>query len=370
MAFNRGKSEKQKNDEINNEKQEICDWSSLQELGDFQITPCKEKIDFSNKEKYEKISLTDAHKFGLSGALANIPLAGAAVEMGAAYKVTFPKGVPHTLMRIRGGYGSPILKNGRIVGHASFVPMVGNAAALGVFSALSVITGQYFLTLIHKEFKQLNLKLDKIIEFLYEQKRTETLSAIGFVKNVAENYSTIMEHEEQRIATLGNVQRVKMIAFGNIEFYLSDLKSIIEECNGEKHAEKICDKIDNNIERTQRNIELSMELYFMSCLLEVYLSQNCDTGYIENIEADIRETIKICNDRVLKSFGVLEGFIKNGMINKKDQEMGNKYLSEYAQLPEELNKKYKKICDTTSKLLRDINKKQELYVTAEGEIYI
>lgn len=357
-----------KKDLCNSEEKEL--WLRFQESGNFQITPLAEKNDFQNSSGFEKIAITDAQKIQMSSLLANLPLAGATGEIAKAYKVTFPNGLPHTLMKLKqGGFGSAIMKNGKIAGHASFTPLLRHAAVMGAFSALSIVTGQYFLAQINKEFKQVNLKLDKIIEILYEQKRSEMLSAISFVKGVADNYSFIMEHEQQRIATLCNIQNVKMTALGNVEFYLSDLKSTIEECKDERRPENICERIEQRISKMQENIELSLELYFMCCVLEVYLSQNFDWEYIKNVETEIDESIKMCNNRLLKYYGELEAYIRKGKVNGKNQERVQKYLSEYENLPVKMNEKYKNLRERIANLLLKEKMNQEYYITDDGTIF-
>lgn len=109
--------------------------------------------------------------------LQHIPTVAVAGTMAGAYTVSFPKGLPHTLMKLRqGGFGSSIMENGKIVGTASLNPMTVQATVLGVFTIMSIATGQFFLTQINKELYMINRKLDDILKFLYEEKKAELLS--------------------------------------------------------------------------------------------------------------------------------------------------------------------------------------------------
>ena len=65
---------------------------------------------------------------------------------------------------------------------------------------------------------EINRKLDDVLTFLEDSKRTELLSELTFVKYAVNNYSTIMLSEPQRIATLTNVQRSKIRAIADIDF--------------------------------------------------------------------------------------------------------------------------------------------------------
>lgn len=69
--------------------------------------------------------------------------------------------------------------------------------------------------------------MDKILEFLYGDKKAELLSEVSFIKYAYENYSSIMGHNEQRVATIASLQDAKKVAIKDIEFYMCDLDSTI-----------------------------------------------------------------------------------------------------------------------------------------------
>ena len=48
----------------------------------------------------------------------------------------------------------------------------------------------------------MNQSIDEILEFLYGDKRAELISEVGFVKAAYQNYSSIMQHEQQRFAII------------------------------------------------------------------------------------------------------------------------------------------------------------------------
>ena len=104
-----------------------------------------------------------------------LPLAVTASNMPQMYTLTFPEGLPHTLMHLKnGGFATSIIgADGKIVGMASLTPMVAEAAIIGIFTAMSVLTGQFFLCQINKELQKINQKLDEIISFLYGDKKAE-----------------------------------------------------------------------------------------------------------------------------------------------------------------------------------------------------
>ncbi|MDE7200234.1 MAG: hypothetical protein K2O15_15320, partial [Lachnospiraceae bacterium] len=162
---------------------------------------------------FEKLELTAEQKVHINGLLQYMPEVVAAGKMAEAYTVKFPKGLPHTLMVLKqGGFGSPIIENGKIVGMASFTPMLAQAAVMGAFTVLSIATSQFFLAQINKELHKINRKLDEILAFLYGDKQAELLAELNFLQYACDNYAPIMECGDQRIATLVSMQAAKKVA--------------------------------------------------------------------------------------------------------------------------------------------------------------
>lgn len=64
-----------------------------------------------------------------------------------------------------------IRENGKFVGLASFYSMSSQTALMGIFTAMSVSSRQYFLSQINNEMRMMNMKIDEILEFLYGDKR-------------------------------------------------------------------------------------------------------------------------------------------------------------------------------------------------------
>ena len=139
----------------------------LQESGDCIIKECKKDLNVSN---YEKLLLSPEQKMHISELVQHLPNMVAAGSMANAYTISFPKGLPHTLMKLSqakgGGYTTSIMKNGKIAGQASLFQMTGQAAVLGAFTAMSIVTGQYFLAQINRELRTISKKMDEILSFL------------------------------------------------------------------------------------------------------------------------------------------------------------------------------------------------------------
>lgn len=177
---------------------EINIFNFLKQAGDFDIFPYEGNINFEDSNKYQKLELSTAQKIYINALIQQLPLAVTASNMPQMYTLTFPEGLPHTLMHLKnGGFATSIIgADGKIVGMASLTPMVAEAAIIGIFTAMSVLTGQFFLCQINKELQKINQKLDEIISFLYGDKKAELLSEVSFVKCAYENFNSIMAHEQ------------------------------------------------------------------------------------------------------------------------------------------------------------------------------
>lgn len=292
------------------DRRELADVQALDLLQNacgFEITCCEENLFLENRERYTKLDLAPAQKIQISGLLQQLPQAAAAGAMTQMYVARFPEGLPHTLTALRqGGVGSMIQgADGRIVGHASFCSVSAPAALLGAFTALSAVTGQYFLSKINSELRQIGKKADAILEFLYEDKKAELLSESGFVQYAYQNYSSIMKYTEQRISTIVSLQQAKKVAVKDVEFYLNDFEKKLDAVKDQKGLSSNAAELLNAKDR----LELSLRLYVMSGILEAYYAQNFEPDCVEFLNNTVQNYMTKSKIRLLKAFSRLEGHI-------------------------------------------------------------
>ena len=336
----------------------------------FEVVSCAEITDIDSKSDFQKLKLTPSQKIQMSGLLQHLPAAIATEAMSKAYILKLPEGLSgfcHPMQYATGGIGTPIQGvGGAIVGHASLHELSAQAAVLGIFNVMSIASGQYFLAQINSELKTMNQSIDKILEFLYGDKRAELISEVGFVKSAYQNYNSVMQNEQQRFATLVSLQEAKKIAMKDIEFYMSDLDTTV---NG-KSGSDIVSFIDKTFQ-IKECLELSIQLYSMSSLLEIYYSQNYDVDYISNVEEEAVTYVGKCEKRMLSCFSKLSTHIQNfkeGPLKKIDKPM--------------LEKRVNSVVDsfsrgTESEILQSIRsvlhaskKRAECYVSGNGDLYL
>lgn len=338
--------------------------------GNFKISPCEQITDIESKPGFKKLEPTSLQKIQIGGLMQQLPAVVAAGALSGAYTVQFPEGISnvcHLMEYKTGGFGTPLQSSdGTIVGHASLQDISTQAAILGAFNAMSIVSGQYFLAQINSELKTMNQNIDKILEFLYGDKRAELISEVSFVKSAYKNYGSIMDHEQQRFATIVSLQEAKKIAMKDIEFYMSDLDSAVNT----KSSSDIVAWADK-IFQIKDCLELSIQLYSMSSLLEIYYSQNYDAVYISNVEDEAVTYIGKCEKRILSDFSKLSTHIqtfKESPLKKIDKAA--------------LEKRVNLVVDslgsgTESEILKSIRfvlhaseAKAEYYVSGNGELYL
>lgn len=335
----------------------------------FEIAPCDNVIDLADKTRFSKLKLTPAQKSQISAMMQCLPQATATNTLAHAYICRFPDGMPHALTALKqGGFGSMVQgENGQFIMHASFFPTSTQAVLTGAMSAMALASGQYFLAQINDEMSKLNSKLDKILEFLYGDKKAELLAEISFAKYAYRNYGSIMASDSQRVATINSLQDAKKVAIKDIEFYMDDLESTV---NWEAKNYSDLDSHAHKAYQIKDSLDLSIQLYIMSNLLEMYYSQNYDGGYIDYIERDITIYIDKCNRRILKSFSVLNRRMhdyKSKPLEKFDKTHHEEKMEELTAALE--NGEESPLIKTTRAILHSVNDKAEFYLDKGGNMY-
>ena len=342
----------------------MADQTELQEMlahGEVTVKPY-EGADLRNNPAFRKIELDASHMSMLSQQL--LPAVSAGV-VANAYCIRFPAGLPHTLMQYStGGLGTPILGKGGIVGHAALYSLTPMAAVMSVFAVMAAVTGQFYLTQINAQLNKINLKLERILAFLYGDKKAELISEVTFIQYAQQCFSAIMQHSDQRVATITNIQNAGKVAMKDIEFYLGDLyQTVMEEKETKDKAEK-CTQIADSL-------QLAIQLYVLSSILEVYYAGNFTADYLSYVEKTVKEYIERCEKRMLSSMSMLQKEIADAAATKK---RGKQALPEHQQAVDAvtaaLQKPEESAVYTLHRALFAPTEQTEIYLTSGGEAYI
>ena len=236
---------------------------------------------------------------------------------------------------------------------------------------MSVASGQYFLAQINSEMRMMKMKLDEILGFLYGDKKAELISEMSFIRYAYQNYSSIMTHDHQRIATIGSLQSAKKVAIQDIEFYISDLESTVS------HKDKDYASLNSTIDKSfqlKDSLDLAQQLYVMSSMMEVYFAQNQEAEYLRATEQDILSYIDKCDKRVLGNFSILKGRISNYRAKPLEKANKSSLESDENRIDSVIDALHDGEENTMRKavrtLLSAVDSQAEYYLSSEGNIYI
>lgn len=389
-----GKSMDNKSADKNSILSERDFFQTLKTEGCFDIKPCNDITNIEVNDHFKKLNITPAQKRQVGSLISQLPAVVAAGNIADIaknanmsdstnlYRLVFPDGLYHTLVELRqGGFSSTYLgETGHFAGTASLYPvenvtpqtvaqLTSQAAILGTFTAMSIASGQYFLTQINSELKHINQSMDRILEFLYGDKKAELMAEVSFAKYAYQNYESIMSHGSQVSATIAGLQGAKKIAMKDSEFYISDLNSTV---NSKDNPDII--SMVNKAVQIKESLELAMQLYVMSNLLEVYYAQNYDTSYLQYVERDVSTYIDKCEKNMLSSFSAIKMIIQS-VKGKKFIKLN---LTELQKLENTVNKVVdslssggeSKMCKSLYSALYSSIQKNEYYLSTNGSIYL
>lgn len=332
------------------------------------IVPCDTQIDISPANGFIKLELNTEQKIQVGALIQQLPSVAATEMTTKLYTVTFPDGVAGKLMELkRGGLTTSIVgENGKIVGSAALHSLTPQAVAMGCFTAMSIASSQYFLKQINNELKMMRLNLDKILEFLYGELKAELTAEVSFVKYAYQNFNSIMEHDDQRVAIIASLHSSRKIAMKDIEFYMNDLDSTI----GGKDGKDISFLVEKAFQ-IKESLEFAMQLYGLSSLLEVYYSQNYDANYLKYVENDISIYIDKCEKRMLGSFSALKVLVnsaKGNPFKKLDKTEIEKQIDSFVELLHRGEES--ELRQSLRAGLNAATKPGEYYITNDGSVYL
>lgn len=277
----------------------------MEKDGLFRIEYLSGSINFSDSSRYKKLSADDLDTLQLHGLISQMPMAATSAASSHLCLLTFPKGVMGALTRLKqGGYGT-MLKgaDGKFVGTASIYLIEQASVVMKAFTVMSIASSQYFLAKINNQLTMINQKIDNILGFLYGDKKAELLSELSYAKRAYDNYRSLMSNEYQRTATIIGIQQSGKVALKDMEFYIQDLHNVIgSEAGNSSHIGEVFE----NAMMIRDSLNLSLQLYVMCCMLEIYYSQNTDSLFISNLEHELVNYIEKCNSRVLSDLSVLK----------------------------------------------------------------
>ena len=290
----------------------------------------------------------------------------AASLLASAFICEFPEGVVGELVPHNGGYLSTIrsLTSSDFVGTATFYPIETAAASYAMFNFLSLVTCQHYLSEINQQLSSIQQRIDKVLKFLYTDKSCEIYANSLAVSSICRNFNSIMKNETHRLASLMEVKQAKVVAEKNLQFYYCDMSSLVDSAKKSKLSD--LDMLREDIV----NYEEVLNLYGISTIMEILLSQNFDKSYLEFCKTNLEKRALSHNVTISKLAGKLEAAAKDkDPIFKKGQtEQVKKIANDLQQSVGEFSS-IGKIEKVFERIETDYTTKSKFAVLRDGTVY-
>lgn len=346
------------------------------------IRPYTKRADFEDNPRYKKLELSGRQKAHISALVTNAPRIAETVSAISAagrvsgvdfYVMTLPKGLASSLMQYKDGSGfGNVLFDSRGK-FAMQVPLTqvdmsqklaSMAAVSAAFAVMAFATSQYYMTQINNKMDRISLGVDKILEFLYGDKKAELMAEVSFAKYAMNNYRAIMEQESQRIATIAGIQQARKVAMRDAEFYLSDLETTVSENNGIAAKVEKCLQIEDSL-------NLALQLCVMSVILEMDYSQNYDKSYLQYLEDDISLFIDKTEKTVIGLFNQLQIIVSTNNPNLWNQFDKEKLQQSIARVLDKFrNGGESELTKSLRSGLHAADDPVTYYISKDGEVYL
>lgn len=261
-----------------------------EDLSDFNI----------NSNKYKKIN--DSLATRLNSLIQLFPnLVNLGNYSGDVYRVVFDKGlgVLQTSAKYPGYFTGNVVQagtNNKIVSGAVFQQLSMTPQIIsGVFSIMSIVTGQYYMSQINNNLQKMEKEISDIKQYLKDDKKSKLLSREEFLRTTQDSLNYILENDMQKLSTITSIQKIKIDSLADINFYKMQINNL-EDISAEK------DKIEEILMNIYEKCELiseywySLYLYCFAIYLEALVSQNYNQDYLKILKEDIAEKCKTYKD--------------------------------------------------------------------------
>lgn len=209
----------------------------------------------------------------------------------------------------------------QVAGSAELIPngaTVANAPqiALGVFSVLSMATGQYFMTQINSKLESITSGIDRIEQFLDDSRRSELISACQELNEQKARVKYISsENDASDIIT--HLNDIRMSARKHIPHYKMQIHVLIEGMN-ESDKESDVDKKIKTLTMYLQEYRYATQIAAMTKLVELSIKNVTDPEQMSLYRNEIAECIEQYKaDYIAGEQACKEYLDKNDSLNGK-----------------------------------------------------
>ena len=294
----------------------------------YEIVPCEEKA--LEKTGYKKLPNNAFERISMS--LQNVPgqVAMKVTEKAAnraaedlaknAYKVVLKDGIHLAKSKtLNGAYkGLAFLdSNNKLSTHADWVPISldGSIVAqapqivLGVFNAMSIATGQYFLSQINGKLSAIEEGVSGIMGYLETEKRSEIIANDVAIMEVYKNLEFIMNSEVARQSTSIELKTIKNKSLSNILLFRTKIEATSNKLKSiQKGKLEDLEDAERDLLKDIPQYWFAVRSYANASFLYAVVADLDDPDYLGRIKADLEEKVNQfrmdcdSSDRNIKKF--------------------------------------------------------------------
>lgn len=201
---------------------------------------------------------------------------------------------------------------------ASMAPQL----ALGIFNAMSIATGQYFLSEINSKLRKIDAGINDIKSFLETDKKSESLSDRLTMEHIQRDLVFIMDNVMERQATSVELKRIKNRSMSNCRFYMTRVESTRNKLHRSSDF-KTYIAITKDLEKDYPQYMLSVHNYITASFFDSVITGMDDPAYLARIYADALALIQNYEKSYRDSDHRAKAYIKgNPELNKGNHRGG------------------------------------------------
>lgn len=173
-----------------------------------------------------------------------------------------------------------------------------NAATIVVMvmQVVSIVVGEYYKFEINNNLFKMNFELKNITNFMYNLQLSEIISSFDYLQKISSNYKSGALNEEQIIAALVNVHRIKQISMQNLQLFKVQVNDIVNKFDYDDTDSDIYIEKVENFNLYLSMFKASLKLYAYSNIVEIMLSENYNSSYLKSCIEDINSIVNEYKD--------------------------------------------------------------------------
>jgi len=236
------------------------------------------------------------------------------VDTGGLYRCVFPEGVTGTLAQFKGSTDNlgTIMNNGKFAGQAHWIPVDSSVMTTTVpFNPATMFMAMALMN-IEKKMDNIQETQREILRFLEQDKESRMRGDLNMLVEITEDYKYNWDNSLWCKSKCDLVQSIMRSASGDMDFYQNQIK----ECMPKKsrvHANRKTDSLAETIDTHFKNYQLSLYLYAFSHFMEIMLTENFKSEYLNKVVQQIDAFSMKYRTLYSECYAELEHFAKSSI---------------------------------------------------------